>query len=127
VRLSSRGRIRYRGLRPRIRARDVLAAAVQVVEVVALSAPRNHLCSGPNRGVIYSAVGRNIGRRCPTVSYRVVFPARARKVKIIIFSAPHDHLSCGPNRRVKFPGRWCVSNSCDCPAIRERIVSSAGV
>ena len=124
--LSSRWRISGAGRSPRVCAWYILAARVEVAGVTGPS-PDDHLCSSPNGRVIRSTVRCDICRRYPTVGNGVVSSASPRETEIIISSAPDDHFTCCPDRRMKFPGRWRVSDGRSCPAIRDGIISPARV
>ena len=107
-----------------------LPAGVQIRVITVRSTPDNHFTSGPDCGVLGSAVGAFVGTRsmssCSVLgSY---FPPVFKDRSDVVTAAPDNHFTCRSTRRyenIEQQARCMVLVGC--PTICRRIVSASSV
>jgi hypothetical protein len=103
-------------------------ACIRVAEVVAKSAPNDHLAAVPDRGEVHPAIGHVGGTSgCPTIRAGTVGAARVQIAVRIVVSAPHDHFTARPHCGVLVSRTGGVSGASSRPSVGSRVVSPAGV
>ena len=123
--ITGSGRIGGAGSCPTIGARVISAAGVERIASIP-TAPDDHLTTGPDRRVIYRALGALLMLVAAQLSVPGLYLPPEQTFKFIP-TAPDDHFTTVPDCRVKDPANrrgGCVGCR---PGISSRIVFSAGV
>ena len=103
--------------RPTVRA-GIVSASGEQDDMGIKPAPHDHFAPGPDRGVIYSALGRvgGAGGR-PTIGSRIISPASVHRRIAAIAATPDDHFAPGPDRGVIYSALGRVGRAGVCPGV----------
>lgn len=114
------------GCDPRISVWNVLTAAVRW-SGKGLAAPNDHLRPGPNGGVKFAAVWRDVTGGGPAVSNRIIPSADVWEVKVLVSAAPNNHFRGRPDSGMQSSRGGRINGGGRTPAIAGRVISPSGV